>query len=179
MSQSTAQPGPPLPPFVFAGFAAAVVAVILMAGVSYQAQQRSTAAADAVTQGVERIVQVQNVLASTKDAETGQRGFLLTGDEAYLEPFISGKAAVAGEFNKILVLTAGSPEQQQRVDQLQGLVSADLDQLLNTINLKRAGKSQEALAIVRTDRGKVLMDRIRALVGEMQTANRAQLVQRQ
>ncbi len=86
MAQSSAHSGSPLPPSVFAGFAAAVVAVIVMAGVSYQAQQRSTAAADAVTQGVERIVQVQNVLSSIKDAETGQRGFLLTGDEAYLEP---------------------------------------------------------------------------------------------
>src|SRR5665213_827426 len=179
MSQSTAQPGPPLPPFVFAGFAAAVVAVILMAGVSYQAQQRSTAAADAVTQGVERIVQVQNVLASTKDAETGQRGFLLTGDEAYLEPFISGKAAIDGELSRIRVLTADSLEQRQRVDRLQGLISAKLDELLSTITLKRAGKSEEALATVRMDRGKVLMDQIRALVEEMQSVDRTQLAQRQ
>jgi CheY-like chemotaxis protein/CHASE3 domain sensor protein len=179
MSQSTAQPGPPLPPSVFAGFAAAVVAVILMAGVSYQAQQRSTAAADAVTQGVERIVQVQNVLSSTKDAETGQRGFLLTGDEAYLEPFISGKAAIDGELSRIRVLTADSPEQRQRLDRLQGLISAKLDELLSTITLKRAGKSEEALATVRMDRGKVLMDQIRALVEEMQSVDRTQLAQRQ
>jgi CheY-like chemotaxis protein len=179
MSQSTAHSGPPLPPAVFGGFLAAVVAVALMAGVSYQAQQRSIVAADAVTLGVERIVQVQNVLSSTKDAETGQRGFLLTGDEAYLAPFITGRAAIDGELSKIHALTADSPEQRQRSDQLQGLISAKLDELLNTIALKRAGKTEEALAAVRTDRGKVLMDQIRALVADMEDSDRAQLAQRQ
>jgi CheY-like chemotaxis protein/CHASE3 domain sensor protein len=179
MAQSSARSGPPLPPAVFAGFATAVVAVILMAGVSYQAQQRSMAAANAVTQGVELIVQVQNALSSTKDAETGQRGFLLTGDEAYLEPFNSGRAALDGELNKIRDLITDSPDQRQRLDQLRGLISAKLAELLSTINLKRAGKSDEALAIVRTDRGKVQMDQIRALADGMQSADRAQLAQRQ
>jgi CheY-like chemotaxis protein/CHASE3 domain sensor protein len=179
MSQTSAHSGLPLPPSVIAGFAIAIVAVLLMAGVSYQAQQRSIAAADAVTQGVERIVQVQNLLSSTKDAETGQRGFLLAGDEAYLEPFISGRAAIDGDLRRIRALTANSAEQRERLDQLQGLIAAKLDELLGTIALKRAGKSEEALAAVRTDRGKVLMDQIRALVGDMQNSDRAQLVQRQ
>src|SRR5580658_7493694 len=142
MPQFSARPGPPLPPSAFAGFAAAVAAVILMAGVSYQAQQRSTAAADAVTQGVERIVQVQNVLSSVKDAETGQRGFLLTGDEAYLEPFTSAKAAIDGELSLIRVLSANNPEQRLRLDELQGLISAKMNELLGTIALKRAGQSE-------------------------------------
>jgi CheY-like chemotaxis protein len=179
MAQSSARSGLPLPPSVLAGFTAAVVAVILMAGVSYQAQRRSTAAADTVTQGVELIVQVQNLLSSAKDAETGQRGFLLTGDEAYLEPFVSGRAAIDGELNKIRALTADSPAQQQRLDQLQALMSAKLAELLSTVTLKRAGKSEEAMAIVRTDHGKVLMDRIRAMVDEIQDTDRAQLAQRQ
>src|ERR1700735_4142892 len=72
MPQSPAQSGPPLPPFVMAGFAAAVIAVILMAGVSYQAQTKSNSAANAVTQGVELIVQIENLLSSAKDTETGQ-----------------------------------------------------------------------------------------------------------
>ena len=109
MSQSSARhSGPPLPPSAFAGFAAGVVAVVSddNGSVLPRLSTRSTAAADAVTQGVERIVQVQNVLSSTKDAETGQRGFLLTGDDAYLEPFISGRAALDGELEQLHALTA-------------------------------------------------------------------------
>src|SRR6202012_3685031 len=87
MAQSSAPAGPPLPPFVLGGFLAAVAAVVLMAVVSYQAQMSSNAAADAVTQGVDLVVQIQNLLSAAKDAETGQRGFLLTSDEAYLEPY--------------------------------------------------------------------------------------------
>src|SRR3984957_4977385 len=101
MSQSPARSGLPLPPSVLAGFFAAILAVRLMAGVSFQAQGRGPAAAPAVTQGVELIVQIQNVLSSVKDAETGQRGYLLTGDEAYLEPFTSGRTAVDGELGSL------------------------------------------------------------------------------
>jgi CheY-like chemotaxis protein/CHASE3 domain sensor protein len=179
MAQSSAHSGPPLPPSALAGFTAALLAVILMAILSYQAQTRSVAAADAVTQGVELIVQVQNLLSSTKDAETGQRGFLLTGDEAYLEPFTSGRAAINGELDEMTGLTGQSPEQRQRVDQLRGLIAAKLDELQGTITLKRAGKTEQALEIVRTDRGKVLMDRIRTLVTDIETTDRAELAQRQ
>src|SRR3984957_10490640 len=101
MSQTSARSGLPLPPSVLAGFLAAILAVLLMAGVSDQAQTSSTLAATAVTQGVELIVQIQNVLSSVKDAETGQRGYLLTGDEAYLEPFTSGRTAVDGELGSL------------------------------------------------------------------------------
>jgi CheY-like chemotaxis protein len=102
-----------------------------------------------------------------------------TGDETYLEPFITGRAAIDGELNRIRVLTATDPDQLQRFDQLQGLITAKLAELLNTVTLKRSGKSEEALAAVRTDRGKVLMDRIRALVEEIQNTDREQLAQRQ
>ncbi|HTC43851.1 MAG TPA: response regulator [Steroidobacteraceae bacterium] len=179
MSRPSARSGLPLPPAVLAGFIAAILAVLLMAGVSYQAQNRSTVAATAVTQGVELIVQIQNVLSSIKDTETGQRGYLLTGDEAYLEPFTSGRAALDGELERLRSLTAGNPDQQQRLDRLRGLVGTKLDELLSTITLKRAGKSEQALAVVNTDRGKLLMDQIRTVVGEMQDAGRAQLAQRQ
>jgi len=179
MSQTSAHAGPPLPPSVLTGFGAAIFAVILMAVLSYQAQIRSTAAADEVTTGVELIVQIQNLLSSVKDTETGQRGYLLTGDDAYLEPFNSGRAAIDGELDKIQVLTAKDPEQQQRLQQLRGLIASKVDELLSTITLKRAGKSEEALAIVRTDRGKILMDRIRALVNDIENADRALLNQRQ
>jgi CheY-like chemotaxis protein/signal transduction histidine kinase/CHASE3 domain sensor protein len=179
MSRPSARSGLPLPPAVLAGFIAAILAVLLMAGVSYQAQNRSTVAATAVTQGVELIVQIQNVLSSIKDTETGQRGYLLTGDEAYLEPFTSGRAALDGELERLRSLTAGNPDQQQRLDRLRGLVGTKLDELLSTITLKRAGKSEQALAVVNTDRGKLLMDQIRTVVGEMQDAGRAQLALRQ
>jgi CheY-like chemotaxis protein/signal transduction histidine kinase/CHASE3 domain sensor protein len=179
MSQTSARSGLPLPPSVLAGFLAAILAVLLMAGVSDQAQTSSTLAATAVTQGVELIVQIQNVLSSVKDAETGQRGYLLTGDEAYLEPFTSGRAAVDGELGSLRPLTAGNPDQQQRLERLRGLIAAKLDELLATITLKRAGKTEQALAIVNTDRGKLLMDQIRAVIGQMQDAGRAQLGQRQ
>ncbi len=179
MAQSSAHAGPPLPPSALAGFTAAILAVILMAFLSYQAQMRSTSAADEVTQGVELIVQGQNLLSSAKDAETGQRGFLITGDEAYLEPYTSGKNAIGSELDQLISLSAQSPQQRQRLDELRGLIAAKMDELQSTITLKRAGKSEEALSIVRSDRGKMLMDRIRAIITQIEDIHRAELADRQ
>jgi signal transduction histidine kinase/CheY-like chemotaxis protein/CHASE3 domain sensor protein len=179
MAQQSAHSGPPLPPSALAGFSAAILAVILMCILSYQAQTRSGAAAEEVTQGVELIVQIQNLLSSIKDAETGQRGYLLTGDDAYLEPFTTGRATLGGELDRLTALTAQSRVQQQRLEQLRGLVAAKLDELQSTITLKRAGKAEQALEIVRTDRGKILMDRIRALVSDIENTDRAELADRE
>jgi CheY-like chemotaxis protein/signal transduction histidine kinase/CHASE3 domain sensor protein len=179
MAQSSAHSGPPLPPATLAGFAAAVLAVILMALLSYQAQTRSAAAGDAVTRGVAVIDQIQNVLSSVKDAETGQRGFLLTDDEAYLEPFMTARIAIPNELDQLHTLTAQSPEQQLRLEQLRGLITSKLQELQSTVTLKRAGKAEEALTIVRTDRGRILMERIRTLVGDVENADRAELALRQ
>ncbi|HTV78697.1 MAG TPA: response regulator [Steroidobacteraceae bacterium] len=179
MPQTSAHSGPPLPPSALAGFSAAVLAVILTAILSYRAEVGSRTAADAVTQGIERIVQVQNVLSSTKDAETGQRGYLITGDEAYLQPFTTGKAAIEGELNQLRALTSQDPEQRQRLEELQAIISAKLTELQNTVNLKRAGKSEEALTEVRSGRGKVLMDRARDIVNDMEGTDRTALGQRQ
>jgi CheY-like chemotaxis protein/signal transduction histidine kinase/CHASE3 domain sensor protein len=179
MAQSSAHSGPPLPPSTLAGFAAALLAVILMAAFSFQAETLSATAGDAVTRGVAVIDQIQNVLSSVKDAETGQRGFLLTGDEAYLEPFTTARIAIPGVLDQLRTLTAQSPEQQQRLEEMGGLITAKLQELQSTVTLKRAGKSEEALTIVRTDRGKILMDRIRALVGDVENADRVELARRQ
>ena len=164
-----------LPPGAASGFIVAVIAVLAIALFAYLAM-RSNAAADArVLQTLEVLDRLQTLLARVKDAETGQRGFLLTGDERYLEPYVNAQAALTGELAQARDLLAGSAEQRQRLDALAEAEAQKMAELGETIDLRRKGDVDGALAIVRTDRGKAVMDRIRALLAEMAQAERGAL----
>ena len=117
------------------------------------------------TLSVERAV--QSLVASLVDAETGQRGFLLTRRDLYLEPYLAGRARVDQQVNDLRVLTADNPSQQQRLEELQPLIRERLGLIDETIALERRGEHDAALEIVNSDRGKNSMDRIRGLVRVM------------
>ncbi|HTL97647.1 MAG TPA: PAS domain S-box protein, partial [Holophagaceae bacterium] len=100
-------------------------------------------------------------LSDLKDAETGQRGYLLTGDPAYLGPYDRGRAQASetlGAFSKLEGARELAPEDLAR---LQNLCGAKLDELDRTIRLAKAGKRDEALAIVKAGDGLRVMDAIR------------------
>jgi len=103
-----------------------------------------------------------------KDAETGQRGFLITNLENYLEPYNSAGSAVAAAVAEVRQLTSDNPTQQTRLDDLEPLIAAKFDELQKTIDLRRNAGFDAALAVVLTDKGKVVMDNIREVISEMQ-----------
>jgi signal transduction histidine kinase len=113
-----------------------------------------------------------------KDAETGQRGFILTGDEAYLAPYTNALTALAADTSALRLLTAESPLQQRRLDQLAPLVTARLAELDYTIDVRRTQGFNAALARLRTNRGKEIMDSIRTHVAAMEGTERSLLATR-
>ena len=88
----------------FAGFLSAIVAVVLIATVSYATVRRTQDNADRVARTLEVLDHVQTLSSTLKDAETGQRGFLLTQDANYLEPYVSARSSVDGEFSALKTL---------------------------------------------------------------------------
>jgi CheY-like chemotaxis protein/CHASE3 domain sensor protein len=165
-------------PRTFAGFLGAIAAVLIIAVLSYDSLRVTERAAGSLTRTVEVLGQIQSIASTLKDAETGQRGFLLTGRENYLEPFLSAKQALPTELANVRVLLADDPAQRGRFESLQAVAADKMQELAETIDLKRAGKTDAALAIVLTDRGKSAMDRIRLMVGEMQSQERQLITQR-
>jgi signal transduction histidine kinase len=117
-------------------------------------------------------------LSDLKDAETGQRGFILTGDEAYLEPYTAALTALAADTSALRLLTADNPLQQRRLDELAPLVTARLAELDYSIDLRRTQGLPAAVARLSTDRGKQIMDSIRAHVASMEAAERSLLATR-
>src|SRR5690606_32187237 len=117
-------------------------------------------------------------LSLAQDAETGQRGFLLTGEEPYLGPYRSALSALPGEMEAIGTAVAASPAWSRQFEALRAALDQKLAEIEATISLYRAGNASEALAVVRTNHGKATMDRIRSVVAGMRHDASAALQQR-
>lgn len=113
------------------------------------------------------IVSLSDLLSKAQDAETGQRGYLLTGDARYLTPYEDAVSAVTAQMDRIGSLTSGNPVQQAHMVQLRQHMQAKLSELAETINLRRTQGERAALAVVSTDRGKVEMDAVRSQLDMM------------
>ncbi len=133
---------------------------------------RSRRAQEWVTHTQAVVDAAQDTRAATLNLETGQRGYLLTLDRAYLTPFADGQRAVAFDTVRLRVLMGDNLPQLRRVDALNGVLRAKHDELTTTIQLANAGKRDSALAIVRTNVGKAYMDSTRALLDAIVTEER-------
>jgi signal transduction histidine kinase/ActR/RegA family two-component response regulator len=123
-----------------------------------------------------RLSQVQSLL---QDAETGQRGFLLTHKEAYLEPYNAALPAIDREVASVRRIMNENGRVSPRLDAVAADARAKLGELGETIALARAGQQEDALALVETDRGKIAMERIRDAVQTMSAEERRTLAEAQ
>jgi PAS domain S-box-containing protein len=115
----------------------------------------------------DRQLALEHVLAVMRDAETGQRGFLLTQRELYLQPYTAALDEIEPLLARLMDLTEGDPPQQRMLVDLRTLVAAKRTELAETIDLLRSGGTSAALDVVLTNTGKVTMDRIRDTIGLM------------
>ena len=159
-------------PRTISAFLVAVIAVVIIAVLSYTSLQNRASSAQSLTDTIEVMAQLQSVLSTLKDAETGQRGYLLTDRDTYLEPFSAARGQLSGELAALHKVIESNPAQLKRFDTLQALAAEKMEELGETVKLKQEGHAQEALTIVLTDRGKNTMDGIRAAVAEMVSAER-------
>ena len=104
------------------------------------------------------------LLNDLADAETGQRGYLLTGDEAYLDPYRAAIRSAAADLTELHRLTA-IESARQRLRKLTPLLELKFAEIKNTIELRRNNDPAGAIAIVRLGHGKLMMDSIRADLG--------------
>jgi PAS domain S-box-containing protein len=126
----------------------------------------------------EVVVQLEGAASTLKDAETGQRGYLLTGKDEYLKPYVDAANGLDRDLDRLFTLTSDNPDQQARLVELRRIAGEKIDELARTVALMRKGDRNAALTVVQTDRGKALMDRARALVAEMRDEEDRLLTQR-
>jgi PAS domain S-box-containing protein len=111
-----------------------------------------------------------DLLSAVKDAETGQRGYLLTGDTSFLEPYLAVRDKVNRQLEELSRLTSNEPSRRY-LDAAAPLVAAKLDDLSKVIAVRRSQGLQATVALVSEGTGKRLMDAIRL---EMKNFNQLQ-----
>jgi len=117
-------------------------------------------------------------LSNVQDTETGQRGYLLSRDLKYLEPFQTGKVEAKANFDTLLNLTSDNIDQTNRLKIIQVLFDKKINELETTIQLTKENNFEEALALVKRNDGKILMDEIRKMINEIINEEKNLLVKR-
>jgi PAS domain S-box-containing protein len=112
--------------------------------------------------------EIQQIGTLLDDAETGQRGFLYTGDPKYLEPYTLATARLDSQLQDLAKLSADNPAQVANVTTLRKLCQAKLAELAETLALYRAGRVDDSRALVLTGHGRAIMQDIRKVIAQMQ-----------
>ncbi|MDR3670841.1 MAG: PAS domain S-box protein [Holophaga sp.] len=154
----------------------ALISVLLISGLlAYQNTRQLREDTALVVRAHQELEAFQGALGAITDAETGQRGFLLTGDERYLEPYHAGLDRAQAQLRR---LREGAPPQQAQVAALEALIGAKSRELEQTIALQRRDPPA-ARQMVLTHLGRSIMDSIRAQIAAMDHDERALLADRE
>ena len=160
------------------GFALAAVLLVIAGGAACDRLAELRQA----NRWVEHTLTVQaslaQVLSLVSDAETGQRGFLLTGQSPYLEPYDAARTRLPQELEQLRRLTQDNPSQQERIAALERLSQQKLAELSATLTARASRRPAEAARIVRSGEGKRMMDGIRAVVDAMRAEEERLLTER-
>ncbi len=167
------------PYWVGVGFAL-VLLILLGDGVaSYRNTTRMADREQWVTHTNEVIAALESTLATVTDAETGQRGFLITGEPRYLEPYDAALSRVNNELSRVRMLIRDNPRQQERFSRLDQTVAAKLEEMDTILRLRREQGPEIALAKLRMGRGRQLMEDTRVLVRQMMGEEQSLLTARE
>jgi signal transduction histidine kinase/DNA-binding response OmpR family regulator/CHASE3 domain sensor protein len=154
-------------PLVWLGLAIAILFFLISGALAYLNVKTLKDDNQLVVHTHQAMIALEELLSTLKDAETGQRGFLLTADESYLGPYNAAVQDTAARLAQVKDLTIDNPRQQERLRTLKVHVDAKLAELKQTIDLRHQQGAAAALAVVQTNRGKEEMDAIRAQVSAM------------
>jgi methyl-accepting chemotaxis protein len=171
------------------GFGLALSMLIAIGGVSFWSLDVVVDNGRWVAHTYEVSENLETILSLLKDTETGQRGYLLTRQDRYLEPYNTAQAQIAQRIKDTRKLTLDNPRQGPRFDRLDAEMALRNEELAQTIKLREkddikdsslanAKGLEAALKIVLSDVGKKHMDRIREIIAELKEEEKTLLAQR-
>jgi PAS domain S-box-containing protein len=160
------------------GFTLACVVLALIGWSSYRRFVELREATRLVDRSQDVRKELEIALLLLIDAETGQRGFLITGESSYLEPYNAALAALPPRLERLRRLTADNPRQRASLAALEALIQSKVSELSATIVVRQTTGLAAAGRLVLTDEGKRIMDRTRAVGEEMRAEERRILADR-
>jgi PAS domain S-box-containing protein len=168
-------------------FLVAIAILLLSGGLAIHQYTRFAAAATLVEHTDQVLDSIDRLMTRLVDAEANQRGFLLTGDRSFLEPYSRADSDARIIAASLVPITSDNPAQQARARRLAGLAVGRLDEMTYVVQLNASGDSAAAIGRITGGLGKRLMDDVRVLATEMraseatllrQRANQAELAER-
>ena len=115
------------------------------------------------------------IMSALQDAEAGQRGYLLTGNEAYLGPYRESLERLPARLQALRELTPPKAPNQAAIAELENLIEAKLTELKETVDLESQGLHSEAVAIINRDTGRRTMDTIRERIEKLRDEQSAEI----
>jgi methyl-accepting chemotaxis protein len=160
------------------GFALSSALLILIGAVAYRGLGSLTRTSYSVAHSHLVLDHLNRLLSAMQDAETGQRGFVITGDEAYLQPYTDGTREVHSLVAATRDLVGDNASHRAHLDETEALIERKLNELKRIIEIRRTDGLAMAAKAVETGEGKRAMDELRGALGQMEREERDALKQR-
>ncbi|RYX99685.1 GAF domain-containing protein, partial [bacterium] len=148
---------------ILSGFVACTIILVLVAIFSFRNSEKFLETNQWVNHTYEVLSEFDQVLSATTDAETGARGFVITGNDMFLDPYNKAKSDINEHINRVKALTIDNPVQQKNIDLLVKQIELRDANLQEMIRLRKKDfeKSKESVS---SGVGKQLQDEIRKIV---------------
>ena len=153
---------------VFVGFSLLLAILIVNAAVTRRQLGLQIGAESWVSHSHQVLLELSQLELLVVDAETGQRGYLYTGDSKYLAPYQDANSKIEPQLDVVEKLTADNPRQQAMIPELRYRVHAKVAEMAQVIALNKSGKPEAARELILTSTGLLLMDHIRLVVLQME-----------
>lgn len=154
------------------------IGVCMTMYLSFWISSEDKKADEAVRKNVAYLSAISDLMSHIQDAEIGQRGFLLTGDELYLKPYITAMDSLDGMLDNLAAGAENASIETGSVAAMRSLVAQKKSELEQSVEYRRAGNENASIALVKTGQGKILMDGIRSVLAQMEKDGLARLAER-
>ena len=158
------------------GFAAALAILGVISLTSYVTTQELVKSMEAVAQTYRVLAELRDISHASKDIQASSRGYIISGQDTFLEPYQDAVKGIDDEIREVRNLTVNKPRQGRRLGEIEELVKQQLEFTRQTIDLRRSRGFEAAELRVSSGQGQQIVNRIRELVDEM-TTQEEQLLQ--
>ncbi|WP_193196896.1 response regulator [Nostoc sp. MG11] len=160
------------------GFALSLAILTTIGLISYQSTSELIESSRREKHTYQVLNQLNQLSSQLINAETGQRGYIITGEQRYLQPYSAAMERLNQQIKELQKLTEDNPNQQNRLYRLQPLINQRMAVMKNVIELRQIQGLEPAQKAILTDSGKQLMDEIRKLLQAMENEENVLLKQR-
>ncbi|MBF6591992.1 MAG: CHASE3 domain-containing protein [Ktedonobacterales bacterium] len=156
-------------------FSVFVLVLLANSGIAYLSAQAHTSTDDRIAHTELVLGDLAAIANNLDNAETGQRGYILTGIASYLDPYNTSRANIGARLDQLTTDLGASPAQQAALARLSSLVTEKYTEMQQTIDLRQNNQTQQAQQIILSGQGKQEMDDIRGLLATMRSREEASL----